>query len=273
MAEIVPSYVRKISRASVHLVDLKVAIDRWAGRHPYAVERTAYKTRTAYRLRFTEDPINTDIGIIAADLVYNLRSGLDHLAAALVPPKDRDSVYFPIFWAGVWEAEVPGDSEQRSKDRGRWTTITRNMKAAAVAHLKQLQQPDGGYGDAKVHSLLMLNRLSNTDRHSQLPIFPTALRAPAVAWADRLGRQHVGADTRTRNPLAVVENGAELLGIPKEAKSVDIKGAPLVAIRIASPDGKGNSTFELPDSLERAVVLVREIVISPLIPHLYVPTR
>lgn len=120
--------MRKIKRAEAHLADLKEAIDMWAGPHPYEVRTTPYRNRDAFHLAFTEDPINTDIGIIAADLVYNLRSGLDHLAAALVPPKDRDSTYFPIFFHGVWEPAAASDTEQQTKERGRWLTITRTMK-------------------------------------------------------------------------------------------------------------------------------------------------
>lgn len=266
MTDLIPSYMRKIKRADAHLADLKEAIDAWAGHHPYEVRITSYRKRDAFHLAFTEDPINTDISIIAADLVYNLRSGLDHLAAALAPPKDRDSVYFPVFFNGVWEPAAATDTGQQRKERGRWQTITRNMKPAAVALLREMQPADPPRDDRRTPVLVMLNRLSNTDRHRQLPVFAKALRAPATKWDDADGT-HVSGDPRTHDTSVVLEDGAELKGLPRGATNVHIMGQPVVAVRVSA--GGQMSTLELPDSLERAIAVVREYVVAPLMVHIH----
>ena len=257
--------MRKIQRAERHLADLRGAIEEWAGRHPYEVRATPYRRRTAFHLAFTEDPVNTDISIIAADVVYNLRSGLDHLAAALVSPKNRDSTYFPIFFKGVWEPAAATDTEQQTKERGRWLTITRTMKPEAVALLREMQPANPPRGDRTTPVLVMLNRLSNTDRHRQLPVFARALRAPATRWDDASGT-HVSGDPSTRDPSVVLEDGAELMGLPKSATNVQIRGQPVVAIRVSA--GGEMSTLELPDSLEQAITVVREYVVAPLMVHI-----
>jgi hypothetical protein len=267
MTEIVPSYMRKLRRADRHLAELKRAIDTWAGRHPYEVRTTTYKKRSAFHLAFTEDPVNTEIGIVVADLVYNLRSALDHLTAALVPPADRDSVYFPVFWKGVWEQASSADTSEHAKDRARWQTTTRNMKGGAVALLKRVQPSPSSSANATVSVLVMLNRLSNTDRHRQLPVFAKALRLPAVRWEDSMGT-HVGSDARTQELGTVLEDGAELVGLPRHATNVQIRGVPVVAVRVGNPGGRQPSTVELPDALEKAITVVREFVVSPLMVHL-----
>jgi len=270
VTEIIPSYMRKVIRAEKHLVDLKVAVSEWAAREPYTVRETVYRRRKAHHLTFTDDPLNTEIGIITADLVYNLRSGLDHLAAALVPAQQRDSVSFPIFWKGVWEAPVPGENKERAKDRARWNIITSTMQDGAVALLKQMQPTGSRQDGGKASSLLLLNRLSNTDRHQQFPVFPTALTGPLITWVDSYG-SHAGADSCTaRDRNLAVEDGAELQGIPKDAMNVKIQGTPLVAVRIANHDGYGHLTFEVPATLDRSLVVVRDFVVAPLIPHLHV---
>ena len=90
---------------------------------------------------------------------------------------------FPIFWQGVWEPPVPGDDEERTKARQRWRTYTREMRPEAIAHLKWLQPPDTGGSNDRLDVLTVINRLSNTDRHSKLPVISTGLKHCQVRGA------------------------------------------------------------------------------------------
>src|SRR5215211_1509042 len=109
-AGVVPSFITKVARAKKHLVDLKTAVDGFAATHPYTVAETveSKRSRKRRRLQFTATPANTDIPVIAADAIHNLRSSLDHLMSAMVANKDRGSVMFPIYFQGAWDAIVPG---------------------------------------------------------------------------------------------------------------------------------------------------------------------
>ena len=62
--------------------------------------------RHVCRLEFTRDPADTDIPIVLADVVCNLRSSLDHLMSCLVPKKQVGHIYFPIYFQGVWDTGI-----------------------------------------------------------------------------------------------------------------------------------------------------------------------
>src|SRR5438270_1713262 len=121
---VVPSFVAKVARAKKHLVDLEAEIDRYATGKPYAVCDPVKRKKKTRRLVFTRDPANTDIPLIAADAIYNLRSSLEHLMGALVVRGKRRSVMFPIFFQGVWEPGPPGENKERRKLRSRWASDT-----------------------------------------------------------------------------------------------------------------------------------------------------
>jgi hypothetical protein len=61
--------------------------------------------------------------LIAGDVVYNLRAGLDHLACALVSVSDRSHVMFPILIESVWDIPVQdAENQQGTKNRQRRET-------------------------------------------------------------------------------------------------------------------------------------------------------
>jgi hypothetical protein len=256
---IVPSFVAKIARAKKHLVDLETAVDAYAARKPYTVAETLQgkRKRKVRRLAFTADPANTDIPIIAADAIYNLRSSLDHLMAMLVPASRRRSVMFPVFWEGVWEPGVPGENEQRRKDRNRWNSCVKTLPNAAVAFLKTLQPPDdAGEGD-EANLLEVVNRLSNRDRHQKLPVIAAGMRGVAVRFTRPDGKQVMGMGVP--EPNSVFTDQAEL-DIPQDAVDVEIAGIPLIAIRV----GQQNRHIEIPEKLTVAARVIEETIIPKL---------
>ncbi len=269
MSELVPSYILKADRAEKHLHDLKVTIAQWADTHPYEVRRGFNGKRDSHHLWFTSSP-PVELGPMAADFVYNLRSGLDHLMAGLVPSAQRHSVYFPIYFEGVWEEPLAGEDEQRTKERGRWRSDTANVRPEAVAILKSLQPPRGtGRPGEGVHALLLLNRISNTDRHQRLPVLFTALKGFRLLWQDPLGNQHIGpTHTGTPADMQVLQDGAEL-GFPPGARNVQIAGSPLVAVRIPAPP----RDIEIPRAFDQALGAYRSRVVGPLSPYLHNPGR
>ena len=271
MTEVVPSYLKKLTRAEKHLNELKTEVKRYGDSHPYeiteGIEGQTKKRRGRFvrRLEFTRLPENTDIGIIAADVIYNIRSGLDHLAAALVPPSRRSHTMFPIFWTGVWEDPVEGENEQRTRDRQRWASVTKKMQKGAIEHLKLMQPRPGRDQDPIVNFLRVLNQLSNTDRHEKLPIMVTALRNEVISWTEPGGRRREGHDPRTRQPGAGVNNHAEIQGIPEDATNVQIEGTPLIVIQVSEP----RNQFELVEMLETAIPRIRENGVLPLAQFLW----
>jgi hypothetical protein len=234
---IVPSFVAKVSRAKKHLIDLETAIDEFARTKPYTVtERIeGKKKRKIRRMTFTADPANTDIPIIAADAIYNLRSSLDHLMSSLVPSNQRTSAIFPIYFEGVWEPSLPGENKQRIKERARWSSDTKALSEPVVAILKELQPADRSWQQiGGVDLLQWLNQLSNRDRHQKLPVFARGLRDLRVKFTLADGARE---DQAPIESVPVFENNADLKGIPNDAVDVEIEGTPVIAIRIEDLDG------------------------------------
>jgi hypothetical protein len=263
---LIPSYILKAGRAEKHLHDLKLAIAKWADTHPYEVRTTRYRKRDAHHLRFTSSP-PPEISVIAADIAYNLQSGLDHLMAALVPAADRDSVYFPIYFQGAWEDPLPGEDVERTKARRRWKSNTAKVRPDAVAILKSLQPPDdGGKGGQTINTFRAIHLIANKDKHQQLPVVFSALRSARLMYRDAQGNRHIGP-TDTGIPaidMAVCKDVAELI-FPMGAVDVQIGGAPVVAIEI-SPEA-GN--VEIPYVFDLALTAYRERAVEPLAPHIH----
>lgn len=257
-----PSHLSKLRRAEKHLIDLKSAVGEYSAPHPYAVAESVEgkKQKKVRRLEFTGDPAETDIPVIAADVVYNLRSSLEHLMGILVPPKERTSTMFPIFFQGVWEAIVPREGEQRVKERARWASVIKSLPPGAVAVLKQLQPPDDG-GDS--NCLRIINQVSNKDRHRKLPVVAAGLRNVVITGEGPDGGCWEKSVEETFLPDRVAENHAILGEIPDDAMNVKIKGTPSVAIRIAE------GGIEVPRELERTAKHVRLEVIPLLEPFLW----
>lgn len=269
-AAIEPSFVAKVRRAKKHLVDLEAEVARYTSLKPYAVGETVEgkKKRKVRRLVVTADPANTDIPIIAADAIYNLRSSLDHLMAMLVAPKDRSSAMFPVFWKGVWEDPVPGENKQRAKDRSRWTSDVKTVREDAVAILKTLQPDDSGGNPDQAHWLRTINRLSNTDRHQKLPVVATGLFDAMAEWRLPDGRIE---SARLRGvpdtPLGFLQNDAEIKGVPYNAMNVQVEGTPLIAVRVQHEPGQVDGYVSIPDRLAFAARLIEEYLIPRLIPY------
>ena len=261
MVELVPSFILKADRAEKHLNDLRTAINDWADTHPYEVSTTHYRKGDKHHLRFTTNP-PIEVGLIATDFVHNLRSGLDHLMAALVPSSQRDSVYFPIFFQGVWELPVPGENAQMTKDRGRWKSYTAKVRPEAVAILKALQPAEEWLPKGRRHAFKMLNELANVDRHQRLPVTFSALRDVRMRWIDSHGQTHRGAENFPESSIA--KDGAEL-GIPPDAMQVKIAGSPLVAIEA----GPGDIGADIRESFAEMLVAYRERVVQPLAPYVH----
>ena len=261
---IIPSYVAKVARAKQHLGDLETEIQGYVSSKPYTVRQRIEGKNNVRRLAFTSHPSNTDIPIIAADAIYNLRSSLDHLMSCLVRSNKRGSCMFPVYFQGVWDTGIEGENKQRTKERQRWASDTEGIKPEALAFLKQSQPPDDGGHDkgSNVHVVRAINKLSNRDRHEKLPVVATGLGDIHLSWTMPDGSSAIEAAPGTPG---VFLNDKAKLPVPEDAVNVKIEGTPRIAIRIRD-DGLH---IELPSTLQLAVVLVE----GTIIPHLSKYTR
>jgi hypothetical protein len=265
LSALVPSYVSKLGRAEKHLVELKEAIDDYAATNPYAVRQgiEGKKQKTVHRLAFTADPANTGIPLIAADVIYNLRSGLDHLMSCLVANKERSKVIFPIMFQGVWETPVPGEDAERMKLRERWTSDTKSLSKPALAILKALQPAEDTGDDTNADRLRVLNSLSNRDRHERLPITVSGLADFTISLERSDGKTYKALPEQT---IDFAKDNARIQ-IPEDSVNVQIKGTPLVVIRVGKDKAGRDRYLRLPMFLDEMPGFLKTRVIDPLIPH------
>jgi hypothetical protein len=262
MGIIVPSYLLKLDRARAHLSELEDELRKYTESTPYLVRESNESGHVVRRIVFTSQP-DLRAGPIAGDVVYNVRSALDHLAAELNPPSVRRDVMFPIFWEGVWADSGADESAQLARDRSRWATSTRHMQPEAVEILMALQPPmeSDTPGDS-VNNLVALNRLSNQDRHSRLPLVSVGLRIARCTYRDVVGGdQRTLIDTRD----FVLDDGGKL-NVPEHALDVGVEGVPEVSIRVGEP----SLDVAVPGFFDRLLHYVSTGIIDPLTPFLHV---
>ena len=82
---VVPDFLLKLSWAEQHLERLETEIRLFSDRNPYRTRKVQKgKNKGLWIMEFTEQP-DPSWALMVGDILYNLRSGLDHLAAALNP--------------------------------------------------------------------------------------------------------------------------------------------------------------------------------------------
>lgn len=266
---IVPSYLKKLTKAKEDLPVLEAEIERYVMRDPYRVVESAEGKRQpkVRRLEITSDPANTEIPTIAAGIIYNLRSGLDHFMSALVPKKRLGSVQFPIYFQGVWEDGATEENAQRAKERGRWRSDTKELAEPVLDILRGLQPADGTEApEDETHVLQTINQLANADDHTRAPVAALGLSDCMVKWTlpdgtVQYGTGHAQRDARGRLDT-FIQDGSKLKNIPFDATSVEAAGVPVVALHIASQ----GRYAPIPHLLTHAAGLIEKRVITPLIP-------
>lgn len=266
---IVPSFVAKINRAIKHLDDLEIAVDAYAATEPYAVTKRGERQdkQPIRRLVFTADPGNTDIPLIAADAIYNLRASLDHLMSAMVSSSKKSSPTFPIHWQDVWEPQVEGENSERRKARDRWRSDTRTLPDGAVAVLKRLQPPDDAGDGEEVHMLKVINALSNVDRHTKLAVFSAGLQGMTLCGEMPDGSVWRGGGSASA--YAFTDDNAALFGIPEGAVNVQVKGAPLIAVRVRHKRRDATEGYVvIPVDLRWTVDWIEQDIVPSLIPFI-----
>ncbi len=269
MVAIVPSYLTKVRKAKEDLVSLEKEIERYVMRDPYRVAESAEGRRKpkVRRLEITSDPANTEIPRIAGDIVYNLRSGLDHLMSALVPKGQRSGVQFPIYFQGVWDEATTRENEQRAKERARWRSDTKTLPEPALAILRALQPLDGDeQPEDETHVLQTINHLANADDHTRPPVAALGLSDCMVKWTlpdgtVQYGTGHAKRDARGRLDQ-FIQDQSKLKDIPHQATNVEVAGVPVVAIRIASQ----GRYAPIPELLAHAAGVIEKRAITPLLP-------
>src|ERR1051325_843458 len=235
----------KVERAKQHLRDLEVERYSFMNNSPYRIEREN-DSQTGYNIYRVFDihipPI--EIGLIAGDIIHNLRSALDHLAYQLVlvggGTPNRQTA-FPI-----WELSTEYHAQRHRRVQG--------MSQNAIDAIDAAEPYQGGKGAG----LWVLHYMDIADKHHELLtalINVTEARFTIPGFWERNYR------------------GVGGVSFPNFGKP--LKDGDVVATREADMDNDMNITFDVaftePDiiegrtvikTLQRLVDLVDDLILS-----------
>jgi hypothetical protein len=189
-----PSWRTKVERAQHHLGDFveRIAPLRERRAYPVSEKLETHEQERVYIARIDiPEPTDPLLPIIAGDLMFNLRSALDHLAVALVrEPSERTA--FPIFTDDL-EARDPitGKYLHRSA-RKRWKAMTKGFPERAMPTIERAQPyrhlREGR--DPQYASLALLRVLQNADKHKRLMLIVSGLQSPIIWYNVAPGRKN-----------------------------------------------------------------------------------
>jgi hypothetical protein len=228
-------FFRKLVRGRQHIEELRRVISTYQESHPYEMRNAVARKKQVWRMHITDQP-PIETALVLGDALYNLRAGLDYLAGELCTRRsDAGSAYFPFkpIRDRIWELpEANDENEERRSLRKHWRFFERAMPEEVIALLKALEIPQGLPKKGEpINELVLLNSLSNKDRHTRLHLVATGLDA-STTYA-----KAAGADGATlpygpgEDGRVLYEDGA-VVPLPPGVANVEIHGKVKVVVPI-----------------------------------------
>ena len=152
---------RKLARAAEHIKVFNAAVQQWYDSKPLNSSGQFNSDKTFYIYTVEASAIPVDIGILAGDILHNLRSCLDHLTwqlALLTTGTPYKRTAFPIFLTDNDDAK-----------RGMKSAL-RSVPSKAIEVIKSLQPYKWPGIKPENHGLWLLHQLSNADKHQIVTI-------------------------------------------------------------------------------------------------------
>ena len=263
------SWQLKIRRAEEHARHLECLIEEYVSGDHYRTEciNPSDLDSRHYRLIITQEP-DPWISVILGDMLFNIRSALDHVAVAIAKEQRQCDVQFPVF-----------SMEKRrgscGKEHEPFKNATRGMIADAVAVMRREQPfeiwshataPDH---PAKRGRLYLLNKLQNADKHRTLTVLGSGLSAPTIQV-----RPHgTGVTSMIPYEFNNAEPSAEFVvdtnGLRHDEVDVQIVGTPHITAVVHGKRGSPDVSYPLgePGAItSKLLTFVRDKLIPDLEP-------
>lgn len=252
--------------------ELETAIDAYAKAHPYKVvpdgtNEVHPRRRTFYA--FVNQPPDPALSIILGDVLYNLRSALDHLAVALVAPSRRRNASFPIFVNDLWVTDPATGGFVNADDHARkaFDTATKTMSDDALEVVRSLQPFRTHPLAPDTSPLAVLNRLSSADKHSRL--VPISFGIADIEFSVVTD----GVQSATGRIDGFFEYGTEVsCELPASRAGahmeMTLRGAAQVAFEVGDPDHH----LRAPEGVSNLIETIKDTVVDRLVPLLPSPT-
>ncbi|MGB9112033.1 MAG: hypothetical protein WCF24_04820 [Acidimicrobiales bacterium] len=177
------SWRLKFRRAETHFSGLQEQIGIPIGRQPYRVTEIL-NTDGSYEYRLFFPPLPETISLVVGDMLFNVRSSLDHLFCAFIPGDDKGRAQFPIFVHDPFEVDQSTGKYMRPWAYGAWKKQTEGVPDPVLEVVWQLQpfhqallRPGARSSN---HTLNVLRTLQDVDKHSQLTFLGPVLNKTEV---------------------------------------------------------------------------------------------
>lgn len=260
------SWRLKLARAEYHLEELERHLREYVERNPYRAERRLNSKRDRRRWYYVlvMPPPTPDPPLILGDAIHNLRTALDHIAVAISAKEYEKSAGFPIESQRIWSKvgrKYLLSKKNHVEARRAFRRRIKGMPSEAQAIIKWLQPYRRTPPER--HSLFLINRLENADKHRKLI-------ATFVGLSDVTVQVTVpgsGGDLRLPSrPPSYREDGALLVDAeipeghtPDSEVKVEISGTPKVTVDIGWKGAPLDIVKTLQVAIEQTQRLVRDL--------------
>ena len=242
------SWWLKVKRAGQLLAAITELVDRIGGDSQRSI-RVEERHEAGHWIYTAHHDVAIDpmLAVIIGDFLYDLRSALDHIAAANVPAERIRSSQFPIFTEDIWQPVPDGTDARRMKSQqSRWNEWTKGMPPDIVDLIKDMQpyQNASKYSsNPDDHALAILNEYQNADKHRELIIISLLIDDPCATVTLPTGHRDE-IYYRNATPETLLRDGSKCFESDVPVK-VDLSGT----VRIAMAHRHELAHRELPLSL------------------------
>jgi len=254
----------KIVRAAEHLDAIRRIINSLASTaNAYEIVKDADGEE---KIRFLVQP-PPQIAVLAGEVVYQLRSALDHLAFDLVK-RNATGITLPINWDTrcdfpLW-SRIPADQIKRGYTHpplpyNCFTKSLPGISKAAFAFIEGVQPYRSGVGAGTPNVMKLIAQLSNIDRHRHLNVvLPKAAQFhDLILTQGRIYSYGKGG----------LKDGAEVDSSPAKADDiVDVQRRFSPYVTFDEPAvGSGADTLEVEHVLEVCLEQVERVIVPAFI--------
>lgn len=234
----------KLARSLEHLQTFDSLMHQYLDTDPVELQRQIQPDgqTSVFALKVTVKP-PVELAVLVGEVVYQLRSALDHIANQLVRSAGNSPTKRTTFPVLTTCPEKP-------------ITIHGGVNPTALAIIEELQPYQRQHQPGK-HPLAVLNELWNTDKHRNLSLTTTMLADSRIFIVEPGGRAAVGGQFQ-RGPLA--DN--DIVGVfrfegagPPPGAEVHASGQTFVAFADSGPWGTDRPVIEILEELHRHVFL------------------
>lgn len=169
------SYLLKLERAKHHLETLHAEVKAFLNTNPGLIVPEFDEGSRRITMTFVASEPPEALGPVIGDVLFNLRSTLDHLAYQLTPKDlgiDPRTISFPIYDSREEFAAIRKDGEPAPRSG---LFKIRGLPAGAQEVVERLQPYHGG--SPRDQPLWLLNELCNIDKHRAVHVAVTNVKS------------------------------------------------------------------------------------------------